>query len=72
VRRAHRVHPKPRSNRLLVVSCDPETELLPTLRELGVALVAYSPLGRGFLAGRFRTLADLAADDWRRRNPVSG
>ena len=37
--------------------------------ELGAALVAYSPLGRGFLAGRFRTLEDLAPDDWRRRNP---
>jgi aryl-alcohol dehydrogenase-like predicted oxidoreductase len=43
--------------------------LIPALSELGVALVAYSPLGRGFLGGRFRTLADLAPDDWRRRNP---
>ena len=39
------------------------------LRELGIALVAYSPLGRGFLAGRFRSIDDLAADDWRRNNP---
>jgi aryl-alcohol dehydrogenase-like predicted oxidoreductase len=39
------------------------------LRELGIALVAYSPLGRGFLAGRIRKLEDLAADDWRRHNP---
>jgi aryl-alcohol dehydrogenase-like predicted oxidoreductase len=39
------------------------------LRELGIALVAYSPLGRGFLAGRFTTLEDLAPDDWRRNHP---
>lgn len=43
--------------------------LLPTLRDLGIALVAYSPLGRGFLAGRIRTLDDLAANDWQRNNP---
>jgi aryl-alcohol dehydrogenase-like predicted oxidoreductase len=42
---------------------------MPALKELGVALVAYSPLGRGFLAGRFRTLDELAPDDWRRKNP---
>jgi len=50
-------------------SRDPEDELLPTLRELGIGLVAYSPLGRGFLAGRFRSLDDLAPDDWRRGSP---
>src|SRR6185312_2871843 len=50
-------------------SREPEDELLPVLQELGIALVAYSPLGRGFLAGRFRTPEDLAADDWRRGNP---
>jgi aryl-alcohol dehydrogenase-like predicted oxidoreductase len=48
---------------------EPEHALLPTLRDLGIALVAYSPLGRGFLAGRIRTLADLATNDWRRNNP---
>ena len=48
---------------------EPEEELLPTLRELGIALVAYSPLGRGFLGGRFRSLDDLAPDDWRRNDP---
>lgn len=48
---------------------EPEEELLPLLREMGVALVAYSPLGRGFLAGRFRKPEDLAPDDWRRGNP---
>ena len=42
---------------------------MPTLQELGIALVAYSPLGRGFLAGRFQSLDDLAPDDWRRNNP---
>jgi aryl-alcohol dehydrogenase-like predicted oxidoreductase len=50
-------------------SRDPEDELLPTLQELGIALVAYSPLGRGFIAGRFRSIDDLAPDDWRRGNP---
>jgi aryl-alcohol dehydrogenase-like predicted oxidoreductase len=70
LRRAHRVH------RIAAVqteyslfSREPEDELLPTVNELGIALVAYSPLGRGFLAGRFRTLDDLAPDDWRRKNP---
>jgi aryl-alcohol dehydrogenase-like predicted oxidoreductase len=48
---------------------EPEDELLPVLDELGIALVAYSPLGRGFLAGRFRTPEDLAPNDWRRGNP---
>jgi len=48
---------------------DPEDEVLPALGELGGALVAYSPLGRGMLAGRFRSIDDLAPDDWRRGNP---
>jgi aryl-alcohol dehydrogenase-like predicted oxidoreductase len=47
----------------------PEASMLPTCRELGVSLVAYSPLGRGFLAGNFRTLADLPKDDNRRNQP---
>ena len=50
-------------------SRDPEGELLATCRELGIGFVAYSPLGRGFLTGRFRSLDDLAPDDWRRNNP---
>jgi aryl-alcohol dehydrogenase-like predicted oxidoreductase len=50
-------------------SRDLEDTVLPTLRELGIALVAYSPLGRGFLAGRFKSPDDLAPDDWRRGNP---
>jgi aryl-alcohol dehydrogenase-like predicted oxidoreductase len=48
---------------------EPEDALLPLIRDLGIALVAYSPLGRGFLAGRIRTLDDLAPNDWRRNNP---
>jgi hypothetical protein len=48
---------------------DPETEVLPVLRELGVGLVPYSPLGHGFLTGTIRSLDGLDADDWRRTNP---
>ena len=47
----------------------PEGELLATCRELGIGFVAYSPLGRGFLTGRYRAIDDLAPDDWRRNNP---
>ena len=70
VRRAHRVHPIAAvQNEYSLFVREPEEELLPTLRELGIGLVAYSPLGRGFLGGRFRSLEDLAPDDWRRTNP---
>ena len=70
LRRAHAVHPIAAvQTEYSLFSRDAEDELLPTLRKLGVALVAYSPLGRGFLGGRFRKLEDLAPDDWRRRNP---
>jgi aryl-alcohol dehydrogenase-like predicted oxidoreductase len=48
---------------------DPEREILPTCRELGIGFVAYSPLGRGFLTGQFRTFEDLPADDYRRFSP---
>jgi aryl-alcohol dehydrogenase-like predicted oxidoreductase len=48
---------------------DPEDAVLPTVRGLGIGFVAYSPLGRGFLSGRFRTLDDLDEDDFRRHNP---
>ena len=52
---------------------DPEDEVLPVCRELGIGFVAYSPLGRGFLTGRFRTFDDLAPDDYRRQHaPISG
>ena len=70
VRRAHAVHPLAAvQNEYSLWTRDPEAELLPTLRDLGITLVAYSPLGRGFLAGRFRSPDDLAPDDWRRNNP---
>jgi aryl-alcohol dehydrogenase-like predicted oxidoreductase len=70
VRRAHKVHPIAAvQSEYSLFSRDPEDALLPTLAELGIALVAYSPLGRGFLAGRFQRLEDLAPDDWRRNNP---
>jgi len=48
---------------------DPECDILDTLRELGIGLVAYSPLGRGFLAGRFTSPDELDEDDFRRNNP---
>jgi aryl-alcohol dehydrogenase-like predicted oxidoreductase len=70
IRRAQAVHPiAALQTEYSLWSRDPETELLATCRELGIAFVAYSPLGRGFLTGRFRTIDDLAADDWRRNNP---
>jgi aryl-alcohol dehydrogenase-like predicted oxidoreductase len=70
IRRAHRVHPiSALQSEYSLWSRDPEDEILPALRELGIGLVPYSPLGRGFLAGRFRKLEDLAADDWRRDSP---
>jgi aryl-alcohol dehydrogenase-like predicted oxidoreductase len=47
----------------------PEEEILPTLRELGIGFVPYSPLGRGFLTGRFKSFDDLPADDYRRNQP---
>jgi aryl-alcohol dehydrogenase-like predicted oxidoreductase len=70
LRRAHQVHPiSALQTEYSLWSRDPEDEILPTLRELGIGFVPYSPLGRGFLAGRFRALEDLAADDWRRESP---
>ncbi|HEX6496403.1 MAG TPA: aldo/keto reductase [Acidobacteriaceae bacterium] len=70
IRRAHAVHPIAAvQTEYSLWSREPEQALLPVLRELGIALVAYSPLGRGFLAGRIRKLEDLAPDDWRRNNP---
>ena len=47
----------------------PEDEILVTTRELGIGFVSYSPLGRGFLTGRIKSIEDLDADDWRRDNP---
>jgi len=48
---------------------DPEAEVLPTVRELGIGFVPYSPLGRGFLTGQFRTPGDIPEDDYRRNSP---
>lgn len=70
LRRAHKVHPiSAVQSEYSLWTRDPEDELLPALQELGIALVAYSPLGRGFIAGRFKSIDDLAPDDWRRSNP---
>jgi aryl-alcohol dehydrogenase-like predicted oxidoreductase len=70
IRRAHKVHPiSALQTEYSLWSRDPEDEILPTLRELGIGFVPYSPLGRGFLAGRFRRLEDIAEGDWRRDSP---
>jgi aryl-alcohol dehydrogenase-like predicted oxidoreductase len=70
VRRAHKVHPITAvQTEYSLFTRDPEDDLLPTLRELGTSLVAYSPLGRGFLGARFRSIDELAPNDWRRGNP---
>jgi aryl-alcohol dehydrogenase-like predicted oxidoreductase len=70
VRRAHEVHPiTALQTEYSLWSREPEQELFPLVRELGIGFVAYSPLGRGFLTGRFRTPDDLPADDWRRFVP---
>src|SRR5207249_4657825 len=70
VRRAHQVQPiSALQTEYSLWSRDPEADILPTCRELGIGFVAYSPLGRGFLTGRFRRVEDLPADDWRRNNP---
>jgi aryl-alcohol dehydrogenase-like predicted oxidoreductase len=70
VRRAHAIHPIAAvQTEYSLWTRDPEEAVLPVLRELDIALVAYSPLGRGVLAGRIQKLEDLAPDDWRRNNP---
>jgi aryl-alcohol dehydrogenase-like predicted oxidoreductase len=70
IRRAHATHPITAvQSEYSLWTRDPEDEVLPTLRELGIGLVAYSPLGRGFLTGQIRSLDDLPEDDWRRTNP---
>ncbi len=70
LRRAHAVHPiSALQTEYSLWSREPEDAVLPTARELGIGFVAYSPLGRGFLTGRFRRLEDLASDDYRRSSP---
>lgn len=70
IRRAHAEHPiTALQTEYSLWTRFPEAEILPTVRELGIGYVAYSPLGRGFLTGRFRSPDDLPDDDWRRENP---
>jgi aryl-alcohol dehydrogenase-like predicted oxidoreductase len=70
LRRAHREHPiTALQTEYSLWSREPEDELLAVVRELGISFVAYSPLGRGFLTGRFRRLADLSEGDYRRTAP---
>jgi aryl-alcohol dehydrogenase-like predicted oxidoreductase len=70
IRRAHATHPiTALQTEYSLWTRDPEAEVLPTVRELGIGFVAYSPLGRGVLTGRFRSVADLPEGDFRRVNP---
>jgi aryl-alcohol dehydrogenase-like predicted oxidoreductase len=70
IRRAHAVHPiTALQTEYSLWTRDPEEGLLAVCRELRIGFVAYSPLGRGFLTGRYTTPDDFAADDWRRNNP---
>lgn len=70
LRRACRIHPiAALQTEYSLWSRDPETEIFAACRELGVTFVAYSPLGRGFLTGRFRSPEDIPDGDWRRNHP---
>jgi aryl-alcohol dehydrogenase-like predicted oxidoreductase len=70
IRRAHAVHPiTALQSEWSLWTRDPEAEVIPTVRELGIGFVAYSPLGRGFLSGRIRSVDDLDEKDFRRRGP---
>ena len=70
IRRAHAVHPVAAlQTEYSLWTRDPEAELLPLLRQLGIGFVAYSPLGHGFLTGQIRTVDDIPDDDWRKDNP---
>jgi aryl-alcohol dehydrogenase-like predicted oxidoreductase len=70
IRRAHAVHPITAvQTEYSLWTRDPEAEVLPTCRELGIGFVPYSPLGRGFLSGRFKSPEELEAGDFRRRGP---
>ncbi|SHO47047.1 aldo/keto reductase [Desulfopila aestuarii] len=70
IRSAHQVHPiTSLQTEYSLWSRDVEQEILPTIRELGIGFVAYSPMGRGFLSGEIQAQADLQEGDWRRENP---
>jgi aryl-alcohol dehydrogenase-like predicted oxidoreductase len=70
IRRAHRIHPiTALQTEYSLWSREPEDDILPTVRELGIGFVAYSPLGRGFLSGRIKSIDDLEPSDFRRNNP---
>ncbi len=70
IRRAHAVHPiTALQSEYSLFTRDLENEVLPVLRELGIGLVPYSPLGHGLLTGQIHSLDDMAEDDWRRTNP---
>src|SRR5258705_13905238 len=70
IRRAHKVHPiTALQTEYSLWSREPEDEILPTCRELGIGFVAYSPLGRGFLTGAIQSIDDLDEDDYRRFSP---
>src|SRR5581483_8675933 len=70
IRRAHAIHPiTALQTEYSLWSREPEDEILPTVRELGIGFVAYSPIGRGFLSGRIKSVDDLEPDDYRRNNP---
>ena len=70
IRRAHAVQPVAAvQSEYSLWTRGPEAEVLPTLEELGIGFVPYSPLGRGFLTGQFKTFDDLADDDYRRNSP---
>ena len=70
IRRAHKVHPiTALQTEYSLWSRDPEDEILPTVRELGIGFVAYSPIGRGFLSGKYKTIDDFDPGDYRRNSP---
>ena len=70
IRRAHKVHPLSAvQSEYSLWTRGVEEKVLPALRELGIGLVAYSPIGRGFLSGKIRSINDLSESDWRRNNP---
>lgn len=70
IRRANKVHPiSALQTEYSLWSRDPEDEILPTVRELGIGFVSYSPLGRGFLTGRFHRIEDIPENDYRRNSP---